>query len=805
MPAKLKLRAALCALGALAVVALSAPAANAADAHFEGASADGKIAFFSTIEQLVSGDTDNRTDVYVRYFDEAVGEGGAFVTRIVSLGPTGGNNAFDATFDGASVDGRLVFFSTREKLTAEDTDNLADIYVRDLEAKATSLVSGSSSGSFDANFVGMSSDGSRIFFSTKEKLTGDDTDESFDIYVNEAGSVERVSQGASGCAPACGNDGSDANFLGASADGTKVAFESSEPLTGQPDAKPRIYLRDMSKPASETTQLVSPSGTCPEGKSAEECEPSFGGISSDGSRVFFETSAQVTGDDTDKAQDVYAWSGGVVTRASTGPDGGNAEGNANARFAGSLPDGSAVFLETSEQLKPAADTDSSQDIYERNLESEETTLVSQGEPACQPAGCGNGSFNAGVVLQDNVPDGVMSGAADTRVFFFTKEKLTAEDTDSAFDVYARELPAGETVRVSRGTAGCEPGCGNGSIDAGFSSASGDGSRAFFVTDEGLDGEDLDSGAKDIYERDLDTGTTTRISRGDVSICGSPPCDNGDKDAQLHGVSTDGTVAFFVSEERLTADADVADDKVYSRSGSTTRLVSTGNPAGLQLGPPPPVLSGTDPESPGASTSPRVLGDAEVGSFVKIYETVDCSGEPVATGGAAILLSPGIGVSVEAGVTTTFRATAEADGFVSSCSEPASYKQHSEESSGGDGGGGGGGGSGGGGSISAPRSPSEKERAGLNPFQYETPHTRITFGPAFKTRIRRPVFRFTDSTGQPGTSFFCKLDHHRWHTCNSPTKVHQVGSGKHVFQVRGINAVGVEEARPSRRKFKVVRR
>jgi Tol biopolymer transport system component len=805
MPATQKLRAPLSVLAVLLALILGAPAAHAADARFEGVSSDGKIAFFSTTEKLVSGDTDNRTDVYVRYFDEAVGETGEFVTRIVSLGPTGGNNAFDASFEGVSADGRRVFFSTRERLTAGDTDNFTDVYMRDLETKTTSLVSGDANGSFDANFAGMSSDGSRVFFSTKERLTGDDTDESFDVYVSEIGeagveSIERVSQGATVCAPGCGNGGADANFLGASDDGTKAAFESSEPLAGQPDAKPRIYLRDMTNPSSELTRLVSPSGTCPEGKPAEECEPSFGAISADGSHVFFETSAQIAGTgDTDDFQDVYAWAGGTVTRASTGPDGGNAESNAIARFAGASPDGGAIYFESSEQLDPAADEDASQDIYERNLESGETTLVSQAEAACPS--CGNGSFNASVVLQDNVPDGVATDGAITRVFFATKEKLTADDSDESFDVYARELPAGETFRVSRGAAACESsGCGNGPVDAGFSAFSIDGSRAFFVTDEDLDGQDLDGGAKDIYEHNLETGTTIRISKGETSICGTPPCDNGPNDAQLHGVSADGTVAFFVSEERLTADAAAVDDKVYSRSGTTTRLVSTGNPAGLQLGPPAPALSGTDPESPAASISPKVLGSAETGSFVKLYETADCSGEPVATGGAATLQAPGIGVSVNSGVTTSFRATAEADGFVSPCSSAISYKQHSEQSSGGGGGGGIGGG------VPAPSgAPSVEGTGALDPFRYEAPQTRITFGPAFKTRIRRPVFRFADSTGQPGTTFVCKLDRRRWKSCGSPTKLPSVGRGKHVFQVKGINAVGVAEERPSKRAFKEVLR
>ncbi len=811
MSAKQKLRATPRALVALCVFALAAPAAHASDATFEGSSTDGKVAFFSTSEQLVPGDTDNRPDVYARHFDEEVGEGGAYVTRLLSLGPTGGNNAINATFDGASADGRRVFFSTKERLTAEDTDSFTDVYMRDLEAKTTTLVSGSASGNFDANYVGMSSDGSRVFFSTKEKLTADDNDESFDVYAREIespGSIERVSQGAGVCAPACGNGDFNASFLGVSSDGTKIAFESGESLTGQPTPATSIYLRDVGNPSNETTRLVSPSGTCPEGKTAEDCEPTFGGISANGSHVFFETSAQVTGDDTDKAQDIYAWSEGNVTRASTGPDGGNAETNANALFAGATPDGSAVFFETSERLDPAADTDSTQDIYGRNLEAGTTTLVSQGEAACQP-GCGNGNFDAAMVERNNVPDGVATDGADTRVFFFTKEKLTGDDGDTAFDVYARDLSSGETIRVSRGAAVCEPACGNGAVDASFSAASSDGSRAFFVTAESLDGEDLDSGAKDIYERNLGTGATTRISRGDSSICGTPPCDNGAKAAQLHGISADGTVAFFVSEERLTADADASGAKIYARSGSTTRLVSTGNPAGLQLGPPAPTLTGTSPGSPGASTSPKVLGSAEAGSLVKLYETSDCSGVPIATGSAAALQEPGIGVVVESDTTTSFWATAEADGFVSPCSSSVSYQQlESEESLGeGDGGGGSGsgGGSGGGGSPRGKMLEAFPEPISHPGGNSQMPRTRITFGPAFKTGIRRPVFRFTDSTGQPGTTFVCKLDRRHWHACGSPTMLPKLGRGKHVFKVKGINTEGVEEAKPSKRAFKEVPR
>ena len=85
-------------------------------------------------------------------------------------------------------------------------------------------------------------------------------------------------------------------------------------------------------------------------------------------------------------------------------------------------------------------------------------------------------------------------------------------------------------------------------------------------------------------------------------------------------------------------------------------------------PAPVTLSATTPTSPGPSTTPAVKGTAEAGSTVRIYKTADCSGTPAATGTAAALASPGIPVSVTAGSTTTFRATAaDAAGNVSACS------------------------------------------------------------------------------------------------------------------------------------------
>jgi hypothetical protein len=84
-------------------------------------------------------------------------------------------------------------------------------------------------------------------------------------------------------------------------------------------------------------------------------------------------------------------------------------------------------------------------------------------------------------------------------------------------------------------------------------------------------------------------------------------------------------------------------------------------------------------------------------------------------------------------------------------------------------------------------------------------SRITFGPAFKTRARRPVFRFVDATGQPGTSFICRLDRRRWRPCSSPLRLKHLRRGRHVLRVKAENAVGEWEQRPTKRAFKLVRR
>src|SRR5436305_3229522 len=802
MPRKSLLLLLLCIVAAAEFCA-PAPASAAAPATFGGISADGSVVAFTTTEQLVPGDTDQELDVYVRTYDSSQGE---YVTREVSIGPKGGNDTQEATYDGISGDGSEIFFSTREALVPSDSDKAEDVYVRNIVENRTLLVSAADpscaisscgNGEVPATFSssGVAFDGGRAFFATSERLSSADQDNATDVYVRDiaAQPTTLVTVGDPSCSASnCGNLGGSVSFRGTDDARDTAFFTSSEALSAEDSdsGESDIYERDL---LAGRTYLVSVPGTCPNPLPAgQTCEPTCGGNSRDGSHVFFETYER-RGGDTDSSQDVYAWSGGAPVPVSLGPDAGN--GTDNATYSGTSTDGSVVYFLTDERIDTVADTDGKQDVY--RSENGETTLVSAGE---------GGLGHLEIPASFNRP---ASAGGTPMAVFSTNEPLVAADADSAQDVYER---VGETtLLVSSGPEG-----GNGPLDATFADVSADGSAVFFTTFESLVTQDTDS-SSDIY-RWSEAGTEL-VSAGQIN-------GNGPYDASLHGVSTDGSKAFFSTFERLTeGDTDAVRD-LYSWNGSSTRLVSAPNAGFLDLQPLPPTLEGTNPASPNASTGPLVYGQADAGALIKLYKSAGCVGEVVAQGTAAELAAPGLPVSVAPGSTTFFRATAEVGGIVSDCSSAIPDTQQNpeppppppcDEGAGRTGAGGGSGGTSEGsgtqpgstgtvtGSSGATGGSGSSSGGGKPGLSYLTPVPKITFGPAAKTRLRRPTFRFEDATGQTGTKFFCRVDRQRWTGCISPLKVKKVTMGRHGFTLKAVNAVGTPWATLTKRQFKVVSR
>ena len=432
---------------ALSLVTVGPQGGNAELAAYHFANfANGTRVLFGTDESLVSGDSDEAEDIYER-------SGGT--TTLLSIGPEGGNGAANATYTASSADGSRIFFLTKEKLVSEDEDESRDLYER--FAGTTTLLStgpGGGNDAVDLSFVARSSaDGLRVFFLTKEQLVKEDEDTAEDIYERFAGNTTLISTGAEG-----GNAETGVFGLQISTDGTRVFFTTSESLVGadgdtgsdgyersggvtslittgpsgnsgavaylqriSPDGTRAIFYTGASLVAADTdfqtdtyersagvTKLLSTGPTG--GNGPHSAQPR--GISGDGNHIYFVTDEQLTADDGDEVEDVYESSGGVTTLVSSG---GN--GPFGASFGGSSRDGARVYFVTADSLVPA-DGDAATDVYQRAAGV--TTFVSTGPDDAEK---GEGVYFGAVS-----PDG-------SHLFLNSHETLIAADTDEEPDLY----------------------------------------------------------------------------------------------------------------------------------------------------------------------------------------------------------------------------------------------------------------------------------------------------------------------------------------------------------------------------------
>ena len=251
-------------------------------------SANGRyVAFDSRADGLVDNDNnDYRSDVYVR--DLELG-----LTTLVSVGISGESGTGTSLLPVISPDGRYVaFLSTANDLVANDQNSGTDVFVRDLQLGSTTLVTISPSGSggnanswHGGDGLFFSSDGRFLAFESEASdLVPHDTNGEQDIFVRDlqAGVTTLVSVNPSGSA---GNGKS--RMPGISANGRFVAFLSSaSDLTSNTtaDGYANVFIRDL---VQGTTSLVSVS-TSDNSGSGDSYQPT---ISDDGRFVAFESDA----------------------------------------------------------------------------------------------------------------------------------------------------------------------------------------------------------------------------------------------------------------------------------------------------------------------------------------------------------------------------------------------------------------------------------------------------------------------------------------------------------------------------------
>jgi uncharacterized repeat protein (TIGR01451 family) len=452
-----------------------------------------KVAFQSWATNLPAADDPANTaaDLFLR--DLATGE----MTLITAAadGDGGGNGASARPF--FSDDGtKVVFQSMATNLGPPDPDTPErgeDIYLRDLATGEVQMLTPDvvrRDEGFDAEIGGITPDAGLVLFeSTSANLVAVDGNDSEDVFVRDvaAGTTTLVSTNAAGTDSA---NGTSADPV-LSPDGTKVAFHSTAAnldTTGATDANGTwdVYVADLT---TGTTTLVT---TGDDGAGSGDGESFVEGFGPDSRHVLVQTTAGNLGPtDSNDTNDLYLYDldapgePTLVSANAAGTDSGN-----GSSIRGQLsPDGSAVaFYSLSDDLGPTdnphcivrwrppapPELGPCPDIYLRDLTTGTTTLVTADEDGTDSAERSTSGFPR------FSPDG-------TRIVFESQSSfLGPQDGNRATDIYVRDLVAETTTLVSRRAGGDATGSAAGG--SGLPSFSPDGRHVVY-----------DSGATDLTE------------------------------------------------------------------------------------------------------------------------------------------------------------------------------------------------------------------------------------------------------------------------------------------------------------------
>ncbi len=226
------------------------------------ASANGRyIVFESMATDLVTGDTNNNVDVFVR--DRTLG-----TTTRVSMDSTGAQLTEDSTQASISDNGRYIIFRTMAAVLPSDTNPRADIYRYDRVGGTYEIVSGGVSG--HAADPSISSNGRFVVFSSGGGIYR------YDFLFSSQSRVDKAWDGRGANAASSRPD--------ISSGGRYVAFVSGATnlLSGHTNAVDDVFVKDMN---TGVVTLVSATQTGQQLTSASSSPV----ISDDGMRVAFVT------------------------------------------------------------------------------------------------------------------------------------------------------------------------------------------------------------------------------------------------------------------------------------------------------------------------------------------------------------------------------------------------------------------------------------------------------------------------------------------------------------------------------------
>jgi Tol biopolymer transport system component len=461
---------------------------NGSSAEYYGAiSDDGRyVVFGSSATNLVPGDTNGYSDIFL--YDHLGGQ-----LRRVSTDALGNQANGNSARPALSRNGRYLEFQSAATNLAVGGDSSSAVFLKDLVTGAIQCVSTDNAGN-PANeycFPSVPTDDGRyaLFWSYASNLGPNGSNGQCQLYLKDmaSGLTACVSTDSSGV---LGNDYTDSGNV--SGDGRYVLFNSyaNNLVADDTNSGRDAFLKDL---ASGTTIRVSTDAV---GGQADRSSRGF--ITNDGRYVLMISSAtNLVAGDTNGVDDVFLkdLATGAVVRLST--DDAGTEANAASARCQLTSDGRYVLFESAANNLIADDTNGQTDVFRKDLISGATMRLI----ADVSSGCGTSGF----YLYGNTP------FPEYVAFSADANGIVSDDLNDDCDLFTRNVADGAVSLVSR----CDPTV-PGPIAAGLSTAtrfstSGDGRYVVFSSssDNIVPGDT--NGASDVFLKDMLTGTITRIS------------------------------------------------------------------------------------------------------------------------------------------------------------------------------------------------------------------------------------------------------------------------------------------------------
>ena len=338
-----------------------------------------------------------------------------------------------AIYQSASADGSKVFFTTAQKLMNEDANEVTDLYEYELGTNRLVLVTGGKEGQETLGVVRVSSDGSHVYFVERGALAAKEPDQNENTWRNANGEVEH-----------------------------EVASETGE----------NLYAYDT---VSGELKFVAGTGANRSGVKESSDVERYAQTTPDGRYLVFSSAGQFAGDTNSAAAEAayrYDFQTGELTWISQASPGLEAERESQQQTPNPNEGKSAIIAPI-----PGTEDGAEADIEDWNR---------------AVSGCPKGVSET---EREQCPEGQYDGED---VIFTTAEKLQADDANSAPDVY--EWRDGTVAMVSDGH---DTQTESGTL-IGASGMSASGSDIDFFTHAALVGQDTDV-LEDLYDARVDGG------------------------------------------------------------------------------------------------------------------------------------------------------------------------------------------------------------------------------------------------------------------------------------------------------------